>query len=157
MTQTTGEVVQTARKRRALLTLAVAGSLGGLLVACNSDVAARVRKHTYPPTFQYFTKAELQNTMWQLAGLVSQLDHVMRATDSNPDTQEAERILVEMYEVSRALGPGGWPSNHPVVSRNVERFRLDLRAARRALQFEPPSFYLAGSISGACLHCHGDE
>lgn len=133
-------------------------SLGGI-AACSAEMAARIRQHTYPPDFQYITKADLQSTMWQLASLVSQLDAVLRAEAAVSDAKraEAEHILSEMHEASLALGPGGWPSNHPSVSRNVERFRRDLKAARRALELEPPSFYLAGSISGACLHCHEDD
>lgn len=127
---------------------------------CESDVAARVRKHTYPPTFQYFTAAELQGTMWQLADLVSQLDAQMETSGSADDGErraEVIRLLAQMERVSKALGPGGWPSNHPKVSRHVERFRLELAAARRAVELDPPSYYLAGTISGACLHCHGPE
>lgn len=138
-----------------------------LVTACESDVAAQVRKHTYPPTFQYFTDTELKTTMWQLADLVAQIDGLLAgpalgsSAEATPPTeaerQEIDRLLGEMTRVSRALGPGGWPSNHPVVSRGVERFRLDLAAARRAVQLDPPVYYLAGSVAGSCLHCHGRD
>jgi hypothetical protein len=62
-----------------------------------------------------------------------------------------------MQITSRELGPQDWPSNHPKVARNVGRFRKDLANAQRAVQVDPPSYYLAGSVSGACMHCHGDE
>ena len=99
--------------------------------------------------------------MGQLASLVSQIDLAMREPDVDTPAavgerrDEVDRLLGQMQSVSRALGPGGWPSNHPVVGPNVERFRRELAAARRTVSFDPPSFYLAGSIAGACLHCHG--
>jgi hypothetical protein len=132
-------------------------------LACADDVASRMREHTYPPTFRYFTKAELTSTMLQLADLVSQIDRALRRPILDDPAaveagrEEVDRLLGEMQRVSRTLGPGGWPSNHPVVGPNVEKFRLDLAAARRALRFDPPSYYLAGSIAGACLHCHGRQ
>jgi hypothetical protein len=135
-------------------------ALAGL--ACADGVAARVREHTYPPTFRYFTQAELTTTMLQLADLVSQIDRAMQGPPLDDSAAEArreqvDRLLGDMQRVTRLLGPGGWPSNHPVIGPNVEKFRLDLTAARRALRFDPPSYYLAGSISGACLHCHGRQ
>jgi hypothetical protein len=66
-------------------------------------------------------------------------------------------ILSRMETFSKSLGPQNWSSNHPKVARNIGLFRADIARARRAVQVDPPSYYLAGSISGACMHCHGDE
>jgi hypothetical protein len=130
-------------------------SLGG----CGADLLDRTRKHTYPPTFNYITDEQLQTTMWQLAAEVSSLDRML-AEGQVPNASGRLQVistLTRMETVSKDLGPQDWPSNHPKVARNIGRFRADVARARRAVQVDPPSYYLAGSISGACLHCHGDD
>lgn len=94
--------------------------------------------------------------MWRFAAKVQQLDDVMREMQPSREgpKREVDRILSEMEQISMNLGPEGWPGNHPKVSRRIERFRDDLAAARRALALNPPNYYLAGSIAGACSHCH---
>jgi hypothetical protein len=135
---------------------AIAGALLLLAVACSPKAAERLRQHTYPPDFHYIPKERIDSTMWQLAQGVSELDRLMREADpGDPQLQlRVVQALANMQEATRALGPGDWPSNHPRVSANVEAFRKDLAAARAAAAATPPSYYLAGSISGACLHCH---
>jgi hypothetical protein len=94
--------------------------------------------------------------MWKLADRVSKLDELVREGEprSGVVREEAIALLADMEQISSALGLGDWPSNHPQVSRNVGAFREELAAARRALEMEPPSYFLAGSVSGACTHCH---
>ncbi len=130
----------------------------GLTVSgCNLNIAKEIRRHTYPPEFNYTTEKELKTTMWQLAAQVKKLEEVMQNPNVNGDLRrrEAMQILTEMEQISKALGMEGWPGNHPKVSRNITKFRSDLVAARRALETNPPVYYLAGTISGACSHCHG--
>jgi len=129
------------------------------LGACSSDLLDRTRRHTYPPDFNYISDEELTTTMWRLAAEVSSLDRALnegRVPDANVRVQVIS-ILSRMEAISKELGPQDWPSNHPKVARNIGRFRADVANARRAVQVEPPSFYLAGRVSGSCMHCHGDE
>lgn len=134
------------------LSLCAAGTSG-----CTSDLLERTRAHTYPPNFNYIPNEKLDSTMWQMAAQVDELDERLREATAGDEALQGDvvRMLGEMEQTSRALGMGGWPSNHPQVSRNVETFRLDLHHARRAVELNPPSYFLAGSISGACMHCHG--
>jgi hypothetical protein len=137
--------------------LALAASLASL--ACSPAARERLREHTYPPSFNYITQEQLHAAMWQLADHSAQLDRLMREPGAGDEPLQA-RVILELGEMERAaaeLGPGGWPSNHPLVSRNIDRFRQDLADARHAAALEPPSFFLAGSVSGACMHCHGGE
>ena len=127
-----------------------------VVAGCQDGVTKRVRSATYPPNFNYITPQQLKSTMWQLADLVKRLDHTLA---SKPETdasrrQQAIEILGSMADTARALGPGDWPSNHPRVSRNIEAFRDAVRAAQRDLQLDPPSYFRAGTIAGACLSCH---
>jgi hypothetical protein len=141
------------RLRRALLAAGVAW------LGCSGDPLERLRAHTYPPTFEYIPADRLQSTMWKLADHADRLDRLMRRSGSGGEDLQAQVImqLTEMERAAQALGSGEWPSNHPRVTRNVRRFREDLDTARRAASLDPPNYFFAGSIAGACLHCHADE
>ena len=126
-------------------------------LACSPGAAERIRAHTYPPNFNYIPAEKLESTMWQLAGRVERLDRRLRGAEAGDEALSGDvaQLLLEMEQVAAALGPGGFPSNHPMISRNVEKFRDELALARRAVELTPPSYFLAGSVSGACMHCHG--
>jgi hypothetical protein len=141
--------------RRAALLLA----LGGAGLGCTQVELEQLREHTYPPSFNYISAEQMQSTMWQLADHAAKLDRLMRTSGDGDEALRAQVIwrLAEMERVALALGPGDWPSNHPRVSRNVESFRSELESARRAAELDPPSYFLAGSVSGACVQCHADD
>lgn len=124
---------------------------------CASDFSEDLRAHTYPPNFNYIPTEKLESTMWKLAAQVDALEQRLREASLGDEALQVDvmRILGEMAQTSQALGQGGWPSNHPRVSRNVERFRLDVQNARRAVEMSPANYFFAGSIAGACMHCHG--
>ena len=130
-----------------------------LAVAACGGSADRLREHTYPPSFNYISEEQLQKTMWKLADHAAQLDRLMRTPRDGGEALRSQVLwhLTEMDRIALELGPADWPSNHPRVSRNVEGFRRDLDAARRAAELDPPNYFLAGSVSGACVHCHSAE
>jgi hypothetical protein len=135
----------------------VLGACVAFLGGCASDFSEELRAHTYPPDFNYIPTEKLESTMWQLAEQVDELDELLREATAGDEALQGEvaQRLAAMDQTSKALGQGGWPSNHPQVSRNVETFRLDVQNARRAVEVSPPNYFLAGSIAGACMHCHG--
>jgi hypothetical protein len=63
-------------------------------------------------------------------------------------------LLRAMEQVARALGSDEVRSNHAKLDLGSDAFRERLAAARRAAQRDPPDYYLAGSVSGACRYCH---
>ena len=144
------------RHRPAYLALAVALAVGSGPLGCSEHARERLREHTYPPSFNYIPQERLRSTMWDLAYHVTQLDQRMRDPKVGGDALQLEviRELDEIQRAAAALGPGDWPSNHPQVSRNIDAFRNDLYAARRAAEVRPPNYFLAGSIAGACTNCH---
>jgi hypothetical protein len=145
--------MSTPRFRCAAAALALAA---GLCLACGPDRAASWRAFTYGPDFNYLTQKQIETTMGQLALGVEQLNAVMEA-GPEIDSEERELILSllsQMEQDTKPLGLGGWPSNHPRISTNVERLREDLRRAQRAVEAEPPNYFWVGSISAACSHCH---
>ena len=139
--------------------LALALGVGSGPLACTEPERERLREHTYPPTFNYIPEERLRSTMWDLADHVAKLDRLMRDPQIGGEAVQLQviRELDEMQRASATLGPGDWPSNHPQVSRNIEVFREDLFAARRAAALQPPNYFLAGSIAGACTNCHVAE
>jgi hypothetical protein len=143
------------RARRAVCLLAAAA----LTASCFVDWGARLRARTYPPDFHYISTEQLQSAMWQLADSEAALDRTMRDPDLDATTRR--RVVIDllgrMQRAAEQLGPGALASNHPRVSRNVDAFRRDLRDAREAVEREPPSYFLAGSVSGACMHCHAPD
>jgi hypothetical protein len=64
--------------RRALLALVAALAWLG----CSSAALEHLRRHTYPPTFNYITEDQLKSTMWELASHTNQLDQLLRRSES---------------------------------------------------------------------------
>ena len=124
--------------------------------ACFHDVAETLRQHTYPPSFNYVTQEQLKSAMWQLAHDTYELDGILRegAEGGGYPHQRILGLLASMEDAAGSLGPGEWPSNHPQIGANVDRLRQDIQHARRAAERNPPNYYYAGSVSGACLYCH---
>jgi len=132
--------------------------LTSLLVAACHGVSEQVRKVTYPPDFVYITRQQLDFTMWQLAKDVRELNALMRAPVPIDAQRRAAIVghLTSMEEAAAALqSQPGWHSNQPLVDTNLRRFESDVARARHAVEAEPPNYYLAGFVSGACLYCHG--
>lgn len=134
---------------------AVALSLAVVSWTC-ADLPARVRKHTYPPDFTYITTQQLRSTMWKLADQVERLNHILRLAEPVTEQERAEivQLLANMEKVTDGLRGQGWRSNHPEVDFNLDRFQRDVALARRSVESDPPNYFLAGSVSGACLYCH---
>ena len=79
---------------------------------------------------------------------------------SSPEYVEARRAaalghLKGMELAILDLNRSGWPTNHPLVDANRSTFLRDIKIAREAISREPANFLLAGSVSGACVYCHG--
>jgi len=142
--------------RRLAFVLCLLASVVGLSACQGRRVGERVRARTYPPSFHYISTQELHSTMARLAAHASRLDQLMRESEQGvaPSQAEVVGLLQAIEREAATLGPGDWPSNHPRVSRNIERFRAEVAAARQAAEQNPPSYYRAGVVTGACSHCH---
>jgi hypothetical protein len=66
-------------------------------------------------------------------------------------------LLTAMHRTTTALSTQREYTNHPLIDQHLDKFQRDLDLARRAVEAEPPSYFLAGSITGACLYCHGGK
>ena len=145
---------ETKRPHLFLATLLVSSAL----VAC-ADVASVVRRHTYPPNFKYITSDQMHSAMWQLADSVHALDAVMRQPGPIDAARRSdiEGRLRAMRDSTTALQSDGRPTNHPLLSEHLDRFRRDVTLALAGVDADPPNYYLVGSVSGACLTCHSVE
>jgi len=118
------------------------------------DFAGWMRQYTYPPDFHYITEEQLRSTMWELAYHSRELNRLV----SSPETAQQHRteIVEQLGAMEQAAASlSGWPTNHPVVDRNLPNFRRDLRVARESVEGEPPNFRPAVSLSHGCAYCHG--
>lgn len=140
-----------------LIAMVLSAILATAVAACSPAATKEIRSWTYPPDFNYISSGELSSIMSQIATEIAALDALLRATDA-PDEVTRQEVLQRLRALHRAaqqLGPGGWPSNHPRITDNADRFQRDIALALSAVQNQPPRYYLAGSLSGSCSICHG--
>jgi hypothetical protein len=121
------------------------------------DVPGALRRHTYPPDFQYIPRAEVESAMWALAREIHELDRVLRDDAMSPERRrEVAGALLDAAELTtRELQLDGRRSNHPMLEAHFDQFRQDIIRARDAVRADPPAYFLAGAVSGACVYCHG--
>lgn len=129
---------------------------GGLLAGCG-DVPARIRPHTYPPEFKYIDRTQVRTAMWRLAADVNELDELVRQPGSLDLARRTRMaaLLDDMVAATKDLQTNGRPTNHPLIADHLDAFRRDVETARAGLAATQPDYYLLGSVSGACLACHG--
>src|SRR4051812_43686189 len=115
-----------------------------LLLGCSS-----IREVTYPPDFRYVDNRDSHSAMHQMARDVIDIDRVLAArADIDPAAQARVVALLSDMRTASATLDGGAPTNHPVVDRHATSFRLLLDRALNEAQRDPPTYYLAGSVTG---------
>ncbi|MBI3606759.1 MAG: hypothetical protein HY207_02195 [Nitrospirae bacterium] len=142
---------------RYIILLALVPALGvTFLLGCNP---AKIRRFTYPPDFKYIEHSAVESAMLKLARHVRSLDRILRepAPYSTDQQTQVVNILRAMEATAAELDPGGQRSNHPLIDRNIGAFRRDIELARRAAEHDPPNYFLAGTVSGACRSCHQEQ
>ena len=140
------------------------------IAASCSGAAEEVRRHTYAQSFRYLDDEQIRTAMGRLGGQVVELDRALRgertADDAGwsgvspgpidpTDRDRVVAILDRMIRTANRLEAHALATNHPELSEGLDAFKEDLSAARRAAALDPPRHFLAGSITGACLYCHG--
>lgn len=117
---------------------------------------AEIREHTYPPDLHYVSKGEVRSAMLRLASGAVELDRAL-APGGAADAEQNAKVLAalrEMVDAAEGLDPGAARASHPQIERNLEAFRRAVAAAEEQARGTPPSYYLAGTIVGACTACH---
>jgi hypothetical protein len=146
------------RKRVRQRVLLVAFTLAAAAGGC-AALRPRARRPPNPPRFRFVEAGDIRSVMWQLAYHVNELNVALRTpgTEEDPHRAEVVRILTAMEHVTDALRPTAAATNHPLLREHLGQFRRDLALARAGAEANPPSYVMAGYVSGACLVCHGDE
>ncbi len=125
-----------------------------IVVSACSDFASNVRKVTYPPDFKYVSPAELRSHMQQLAYQMQLLDAALASDTQQVDQKKVVDILHTMESVGSNIKAGEAGSNHPFLEDYMGDFVSNVTQARLAAEQNPPRYYQAGRISGACTNCH---
>jgi len=102
------------------------------------------------------SRSDIRSAMHNLAEGVVELDDASRRPSATISQDDVLGSLRKM-QASVALLSGGETSSHPLLQSNLPSFRRELDEARVAAEASPPSYYLAGSIAGACLYCHASR
>ncbi len=133
--------------------------LAAVAFGCSEVSRKEVRSWTYPPDFNYISSRELRSIMSEIAGQIAALNALLRSEPPADAATRAEAVqrLQALDRAAQRLGPEGWPSNHPRITDNAQRFQRDIRLALLAAQREPPQYFLAGTLSGSCSICHGAD
>lgn len=132
--------------------------LTGLQILGCAGFARWVRQYTYPLGFHYISDEQLRSTMWRLAYHSRELNQLLRSTGTiESNRKEILEHLGAMEQAATELNRTGWPSNHPLIDENRSNFLRDIKMAGDAIRREPPNFVLAGSVTGACVYCHGNR
>jgi hypothetical protein len=126
------------------------------LNACR-DAGPRLREHTYPPSFEYVERSNLHSAMWQLAVDIQRLDRTLREPVSDPaqHQQQVMEILTQVEDAVASIATPGRVTQHPLLNRNLPRFRELVQRARDDVARTPPSYFSASALSGSCAACHG--
>jgi hypothetical protein len=133
----------------------LSGGLVFLAIHACGEFASRVRQYTYPPTFHYITSDQLRSTMWRFAYHSRELRELMISPELS--AAHREQILSHLEVMERTaddLNRVGWPTNHPLIDANRASLLRDIQNAQAAVRRDPPNFFLASSVSGACFYCH---
>lgn len=128
---------------------------GSALLACNS-VGTGFPQIASPPRFDYADGEELRSGMHQLAFELQRLDTVlMQELSGDVVTKEmVEDVLDNIERIASQLRDGDMTTRHSFLRNDMENFLNTIYFAQMGMEANPPRFYQAGRVSGACINCH---
>lgn len=115
-----------------------------------------VKMHTYPEDIVYIEDSEVENAMLRLSRYIWAINDIFDSQEhiAGYNRERIIELLKNMESEADTLGAGARQTNHLLIDQNIEVFRQDVESARRAVESDPPNYYLAGRLSGSCLACH---
>ncbi|MGM0631623.1 MAG: hypothetical protein ACQETO_00455 [Pseudomonadota bacterium] len=131
-----------------------------VLSACSSSGGgSRFPGIANPPDFDYAGGAELRSQMHRLAFELQQLDLALVGEDSgNERDRGLQDVIVnhlsDIERIGSDLREGDLSSSHTFLRNDMDNFLSTVSRARRAAEGNPPAYYMAGRVSGACVNCH---
>lgn len=128
---------------------------GSALLACNS-VSSGFPQIASPPRFDYADGEELRSGMHQLAFELQRLDTALMQELSG-DVVRKEMVVEVLGNIERIAGQlrdGDMTTRHNFLRNDMENFLNTIYFAKMGMEANPPRFYQAGRVSGACINCH---
>lgn len=115
-----------------------------------------VRMHTYPADMVYIEEGEVENAMLRLSRYIWSINDIFSSQEhiAGYNRERVIQLLKNMEKEAGELGAGARQTNHLLIDQNIGTFRTDVENARKAVESDPPNYYLAGRLSGSCLACH---
>ncbi len=105
------------------------------------------------------TSTESNDILLELARGAWELDQLMDQSGAAGDRQSKAvvRVLSRMRDAIPTPTDDAALGSHPLIDVSLAAFRQDIIRARENAARKPPNYFWAGSVSGACVHCHGGE
>jgi len=127
-----------------------------LLPVLAGCAGTEVKMHTYPADMVYIEDSEIESAMLRLSQYVWSVNDIFDSQEhiAGYNRERIIELLKNMEKEADELGAGARQTNHLFIDQNIEAFRADVERARRAVETDPPNYYLAGRLSGSCLACH---
>lgn len=112
-----------------------------------------------PPPFDYAGGAELRSQMHRLAFELQQLDLALVAESSGDEADRGSQDVIvshlrDIERIGTDLREGDMSTVHSFLRADMDSFLSTVDRARRAAENNPPRYYMAGRVSGACVNCH---
>jgi hypothetical protein len=128
-----------------------------VMAACSSGGTTAFPPIASPPPFDYADGEELRSGMHRLAFELQQLDLSLMIANSDQDQGERDQVVTRLDNIQRigeGLIAGDLSTNHVFLSNDMSRFLSTVNRARMSAENNPPNYYQAGRVSGACVNCH---
>lgn len=116
--------------------------------------------NTSAPDFNYESGQSLPSKMQQLALQLQLLDWSLSRNSSGQDgrknmqQQEVLSILRRMDSIGSNVLAEEISTSHQFLQNYMDDFLLRVDQASTTAADTPPSYYLAGQVSGGCTNCH---
>ena len=126
-----------------------------LVAACSSSDGG-FPQIANPPPFDYADGEELRAGMHLLAFELQKLDMALAGEhDENLNIQrDIVSSLQNIERIGGVLRAGDLSSTHTFLRDDMTRFLSGVNRARSDAERNPPRYYSAGRVSGACVNCH---
>jgi len=95
----------------------------------------------------------IKRGMWSFAKVIRELYGEL-GRKGGPRKQEVLTQIDAIDGVASQLQDFGDATGHPLMTKQIPRFRKELAFARKHVDQDKPEFTFAGSITGACTSCH---
>lgn len=132
------------------------GLLAALLVSCGNSGGAGFPQIASPPPFDFVDGENLRSRMHQLAFELQRLDMTLMGADSG-DMVEQQQVVQSLENIERlasVIRENELSVRHTFLSDDMAGFISTVTRARMSAESNPPQFYMAGRVSGACVNCH---